>query len=176
MITRAQPVSLADNAISPTMLMRLTVDALIDVSRTMQGIALEANGAAVPFDADQNPDMDCGSCISLSRPGRSWSFALFGSNESCKVLARALLAMEPSEEIGNAELADALGEILNMMAGVAKRKLPAEEAKCLQLGLPLFLSRTDCFRYLAKGIKVFCQRVAGPDVHIEVIIIWKEGS
>jgi len=174
MVAQLQPAPRAD--VAPTTVVRITVDALVEVGRTMQGIALAPVGAATPFDADENPKLDCGSTISLTRPGWTWNLALFGTTESCKVLARALMCMEPSEEIGNAELADALGEILNMMAGVAKRKLPAEDGKCLLLGLPLFLSGTDCFRYLAKGIKVYCQKVTGPDVHVEVIIVSKEGS
>ncbi len=162
--------------VSPAGLMALTVDALVEVCQTMQEITLEARGECASFDASTSNDLECGSTISLMRPGKSWNLALFGRLTSCQTLARALLAMEPSEAIGNEELADALGEILNMMAGVAKRKMAPEEAKQVQLGLPLFITGTECFRYLAKGIRVYCQRVAGPAVDVEVILVWKEGS
>jgi hypothetical protein len=171
-----QAVATNKPSLSPSVLMEMTVGALIEVGKTMQDIVLQPQGAVTTFESAETAGMECGSCISLSRPGKSWNLALFGTGESCRILGRALLAMDPTEELGPAELADALGEILNMMAGVAKRKMPSDEAKSLQLGLPLFLSGTDCFRYLAKGIKVYCQKVAGPDVHVEVIIVWKEGE
>jgi len=175
-------ISLACNATSaepaagPLALMRITVDALIEVCKTMQGITLEAKGDIVPFDASTSGDLEYGSCISLVGPGKSWNLALFGSAASCRIMGRALLGMDADEEIGNEELADALGEILNMMAGVAKRKMPGADSQSLQLGLPMFLAGTECFRYLAKGIRVFCRRVAGPDIDVEVIIVSKEGN
>jgi hypothetical protein len=167
-------VAAKQNDVSPAGLMALTVDALVEVCQTMQEIALEPRGECIGFDAQASSDLECGSTISLMRPGKSWNLALFGRRSACQTLARALLAMEPEEEIANEELADALGEILNMMAGVAKRKMAPEEAKQVQLGLPLFIAGTECFRYLAKGIRVFCQRVAGPAVDVEVILVWKE--
>ena len=162
---------------SPVTAMRITIDALVEVSRSMQDIELAPIGSPVPFEAKESGSAwECGSCISLSRPGVSWNLALFGSTESCKQMARALLTMGPAEELGFDEVADALGEILNMVAGVTKRKLPVEESKSLLLGLPLFLSGTDCFRYLAKGIRCLCQKISGPTLSLEVIIVWKEGG
>ena len=153
--------------------MKLSVNGLKEVCQSMLGICLEPLGPVTPF---VPTGLESGSCISLTRPGKSWNLALFGTTASCKSLARALLSMAPEENIGNEELADALGEILNMIAGITKRKAPPEEAQAIQLGLPLFMTGTDCFRYLSKGITVVCQRVAGPELDMEVIIVWQQGQ
>ncbi len=171
----AYAAAVAEADLNPTGLIQITVDGLIEVCRTMQGLELKSEGAPVLFSDADAGRLEVGSFISLVRPGKAWNLALFGTAASCQVLGRGLLGMGPTDPIGNDELADALGEILNMMAGVTKRKLPAADASQVQLGLPMFLSGTDCFRYLAKGIRVFCQRVRGPEVDFEVIIVWKEG-
>jgi CheY-specific phosphatase CheX len=138
----------APQTVDPAFIVKVTVDALIGVFETMQGITLKPNGPISKFDSQ---DLEYGSCISLIRPNGGWNLGLLGTNESCKSLARALLGMEPEEDLGKEELADALGEIVNMVAGVVKRKLPAGESQELHLGLPLFIAGTDCFRYVAKG-------------------------
>ncbi len=152
---------------------KLSVDGLIEVCQSMLGISLKPVGPITSFEPT---GLEHGSCISLTRPGKSWNLALFGTTTSCKNLARALLSMSPEENIGNEELADALGEILNMVAGITKRKGPPGEGQSVQIGLPLFMSGTDCFRYVSKGIMVVSQRVAGPDLDMEVIIVWQEGK
>jgi len=167
------PRDAALGGLQPSQLMGATVEALIEVGKTMLDLHFEPMGEISGF---EDGHLDYGSCISMTRPGGSFNLALFGKDQTCKTLGRALLGMDPGEDISKEELADGLGEILNMVAGVIKRKMTAEEAKGVALGLPLFLSGTDCFKYLAKGIKVFVQRLAGPELDMEVIMVWKEGT
>ena len=66
--------------------------------------------------------------------------------EGCKAMARALLAMEPDEEIGDADVADAMGEVMNIVGGGVKTRM-AQYDPSLKLGLPLFIDG----RILASG-------------------------
>ena len=62
---------------------------------------------------------------------------LFGSDASCQALARALLGTSPDDrDLPESDLVDALGEIVNIMAGSMKTRLQLGTAK---LGLPLYL-------------------------------------
>jgi len=63
--------------------------------------------------------------------------ALVGTPEHCRALAAAILQTEPST-LSEAETADAVGEIVNMLAGSVKRRMSSEGVD-LELGLPLFI-------------------------------------
>lgn len=61
------------------------------------------------------------------------------SNESgCVSLTRALLGMEPDEDVSPDDVRDAVGEIANMIAGGVKTKV-TEKGVAAQIGLPIFI-------------------------------------
>jgi hypothetical protein len=153
----------------PRQLMRAAVEAMIEVCEVMQGVRLTPVGPVTPA---VSGGIESGSCISLTRPERSWNLAVFGTGPAVRSLAGAFFGKAPGEDVTAEEVADALGEILNMVAGVVKRKVAG--ARAIQIGLPLFLSGTDSFRYLASGIRLLAQRVAGAELDMEVIFVWKE--
>jgi CheY-specific phosphatase CheX len=78
------------------------------------------------------------------------------------------------EDIGQDDMADAFGEILNIVAGATERKLPSIDMQSIIIGLPMFLTGADCIYYLSKGIQVCCQLLSGPDSDVEVVAVWKE--
>jgi CheY-specific phosphatase CheX len=79
-----------------------------------------------------------GAHIPLVGAGRAFDLALVSSFDGCRALARAILCMGPGPTVTDAEVADAIGEIVNMLAGSMKRRLSGLAAD-LTLGLPIFI-------------------------------------
>ena len=67
----------------------------------------------------------------------SLQIGLTAENEDCLKLAGALLGMEPDAGIPQGDVADAVGEIINVVAGGMKRRL-IEHDPNLSIGLPIF--------------------------------------
>jgi hypothetical protein len=73
--------------------------------------------------------------IDLTTPGGRWRLTLVADAVSARRLAQRLYALDPDEEPGRADIADALKELVNIAAGVFKRE--RQEAG-LRLELPVF--------------------------------------
>jgi hypothetical protein len=78
-----------------------------------------------------------GAHIPMMGGGQAFDLAVVAVAEDCKALARAILCMAPGAAIRDAEVADAVGEIVNMLAGSVKRRMSSD--RDLELGLPIFL-------------------------------------
>jgi CheY-specific phosphatase CheX len=79
-----------------------------------------------------------GAHIPIIGKGQAFDLALVSSADGCLALSRAILCAGPTAPLRDAEVADAVGEIVNMLAGAVKRRLSSHRAD-LELGLPLFL-------------------------------------
>jgi hypothetical protein len=79
-----------------------------------------------------------GAHIPLVGGGGAYDLALVSSAEGCKALSRAILGVAPTAVLRDAEIADAVGEIANMLGGSLKRRLAGLGAE-LVLGLPIFM-------------------------------------
>jgi CheY-specific phosphatase CheX len=79
-----------------------------------------------------------GAHIPLIGDGAAYDMAFVTSPESCQALARAILCMAPDAPVKDVEVADAIGEIVNMLGGGVKRRMSGQGAE-LVLGLPIFL-------------------------------------
>lgn len=80
-----------------------------------------------------------GSFISLIGPGVSIQLGITATNETCMLLAKALLGMESDEEdLPPLYVADAVGEIANIVIGIMKT-LMEERVPQMQIGLPMFI-------------------------------------
>jgi hypothetical protein len=101
--------------------------------------ALSFTGAVVldPVGLECTTEM-VGAHIPLVGPGQAFDFALVASPGNCQALSRAILCMKDGAPLRDAEVADAIGEIVNMLAGTVKRRLAGHGAE-LELGLPIFL-------------------------------------
>ena len=89
---------------------------------------------------DAMPPGLSGSFIALAGEREAVQVGLSGTPEGCRALAGALLQMPPEESssMEHAEVADAVGEVVNIAAGgVKQRLLPALGA--ITLGLPIFI-------------------------------------
>jgi CheY-specific phosphatase CheX len=136
----------------------------------------------LPLTVAENPgdpreaQVDFGSTIALTTEhGGGWNLAVMADQKSCNALTRVLFAMEPDEEPEREDLADGLGEIVNVAAGVLKAKR-LEAGQKVQLGLPLFMEGRGCIEFFASGLQGISQNLQGPDgLSVHVILIWQEG-
>jgi hypothetical protein len=79
-----------------------------------------------------------GAHIPLVGGGQAFDMALMSSAEGCEALSRAILCLGVGPAIRDVEIVDAIGEIVNMLAGAMKRRLAGHGAH-LALGLPIFV-------------------------------------
>lgn len=78
-----------------------------------------------------------GSLIALVGNQHSVEVGLCATADNCVSLARAFLGMEPEdEELSRADLDDALGEMVNVLAGALKARMDGR-VPAMQLGLPI---------------------------------------
>jgi hypothetical protein len=115
---------------------RTAVDA---AAREIATYALSLPGAVVqdPVGLERAVAM-IGAHIPLVGGGQAFDLALVSSPEGCRALARAILCRSSTDALRDAEVADAVGEIVNMLGGSVKRRLSGQRAE-LELGLPIFI-------------------------------------
>jgi hypothetical protein len=149
------------------------------VESTVATCAIQMKVALTVSDNPGDPrdaQVDFGSTIALTTEhGGGWNLAVMADQASCNALTRVLFAMEPDEEPERADLADGLGEIVNVAAGVLKAKR-LEAGQKVQLGLPLFMEGRGCIEFFASGLQGISQNLQGPGgISVHVILIWQEG-
>ena len=100
--------------------------------------ALGFPGAMVaePVNIEQTANM-VGAHIPLIG-SQAFELSLFSLREGCSQLATAVLGMN-AEELPPGTIPDAIGEIINMLAGGVKRRL-ASNGGDLELGLPVYVN------------------------------------
>ena len=100
--------------------------------------------------------------IPVNTAGSAIQIGIVVDEPACRELSRALLQLDDPAEVALADMADALGEITNMIAGVAKATL-APVTGLITLGLPVVVhGEVAANRHLAlDGLKV---RVGAADV------------
>ena len=79
-----------------------------------------------------------GAHIPLLGDGQAFDMALVALPEDCLALSRAILMADAGAPLRPEEVADAVGEIVNMLGGGVKRRMSGQGAD-LVLGLPIFL-------------------------------------
>lgn len=90
---------------------------------------------------DVPPTGMAGAYIPLLAEDQTLQLALLASPAGCADLSRLLLGMEPDEEVSDADVADAVGELVNIVAGGVKQRMqdPDRPGGGLRLGLPVFI-------------------------------------
>lgn len=79
-----------------------------------------------------------GAYLPLGTLEHPMQIALLAEPSGCQALAKALLGMDAGDEdLGDADLSDAVSELLNVLAGGVKRR--AQGRVEIQMGLPLFV-------------------------------------
>lgn len=108
--------------------------------------ATEISTYALGFDgATVGPSVDpmevrglVGPHISLLGGPSALDIALVGTMDDCRRMAAAMLQSDDPSGLSEPDVADAVGEILNMFAGSMKRRM-ASTGVDLELGLPVFV-------------------------------------
>lgn len=156
----------------PAQVLQEAVKAVVDTCSIQMDLEL----AVDPNPSDpREANVEYGSAIALTAENGGWQLAVMANKPSCEDLTRALFAMEPDEDPEMADMADAIGEIANVAAGVLKASR-AEAGQAVQLGLPLFMEGGGCIEFFASGIQGMAQTVRGEGgLEAHVIIIWQEG-
>lgn len=110
------------------------------------GVMLEVAASALAFESSEElarknslPRELPGAYVPLLTERASLQVGIASTHEGCAALARALLCMEPGEEVSHGDVADALGEIANIVAGALKGRM-APRAGSVTLGLPIFFN------------------------------------
>jgi hypothetical protein len=165
------PRNIADANI-PKKVLQEAVQAVVDTCRIQMDLDLEVDpNPSDPRDAD----VAYGSSIALTSETGSWQLAVMGNQASCEALTRNLFAMADDETPEREDMADGIGEIANVAAGVMKSSRAAAGQR-VQLGLPLFLEGKSCIEFFASGVRGMAQTVRGlDDLEVYVILIWQEG-
>jgi hypothetical protein len=151
-------------------ILQQSTESVIEACQMQLGFPLWTEGPTA------QPDQDCstfGSGIALTAPTGGFNLMLVGNERSTKTLTRRLFFMEDDEEVGREEIADGLGELVNMAAGAVKTQR-SEDKPDLQLGLPLFLTGSGCLEFLVKGIYASAQALEGPgEIRLQMVVVWK---
>jgi CheY-specific phosphatase CheX len=111
------------------------VEAVNDVAKNALGFD-ECN--LIKTEKEQRTGL-VGSYLALVSDEICLQIGVASGKDDCRELARALLGMSPDDgDISDEEVADAVGEIVNILAGVLKGKVN-DRANGIKLGLPIFI-------------------------------------
>lgn len=119
--------------------MEVWVEAMIDSLDELASGMLGFEGGKLLEVRDELPERMIGAHVAMVSLREALSVGLISDEAGCGALARALLCMEPDEELPAGDVADAMGEIVNIIAGGVKRRL-VEEDSSIKIGLPVFFS------------------------------------
>jgi len=103
----------------------------------VSGSALALEGLVISSRHEAAPALH-GAYLGLMSPAGAVQIGIASSQEGCRSLARGLMGMGPEEELPEAEVADAVCEIINIVAGGFKARL-RDRATPMQMGLPVFI-------------------------------------
>jgi CheY-specific phosphatase CheX len=120
--------------ISPDEWLAATTKSLVEVVETYFDVSTMSEALF-----DEGPK--CGTMIGLVSDDNAVQMMLVATKQGAEILAKALLGFEPDEEIDPGDLADAIGEIINIVAGMVKTVLNDQD-KGLNLTLPTFVDGT----------------------------------
>jgi hypothetical protein len=87
---------------------------------------------------DKVPPQRQGSLLPIQRGTESLYVGIMSDQDGCVALTRALLAMEDGQAPAEADITDAVGELVNILAGVVQRSLDGEGSRVV-LGLPMYV-------------------------------------
>jgi two-component system chemotaxis sensor kinase CheA len=149
--------------------MELALEGLLKACETMFMLTLEPRGDFVAFDPTS---MKFGGRISVIRDDGVWDLALFGCENGCKSLTRAIYVMEPDEEPTAEEVVDALGELVNMTAGAIKKAVGSGDKSTGTI--PLFLEGDECAKFGTRKIPLLGRALSSPDMDGEIFFVWSE--
>lgn len=130
------------------------------IEKALDEVAVGVFGCSIALKGrlENPPPGAAGAYMNLVGPNGGVQIGLVSSPDGCQALSRAMLSMEPSAgPLSAEEVADAVCEIVNILAGAVKARV-RDRVASLQLGLPTFFhgpaQRTDRLGVAAAGVKI----------------------
>lgn len=80
-----------------------------------------------------------GSLLPMQHGDSVIQLAVLASHDGCVDLTKALLQMEDGEEPDDDSIPDAVGEIVNILAGIVQRRIAEGGGPTISLGLPVYV-------------------------------------
>lgn len=115
------------------------MNAAVASAEELATVALGFDGATFVGKREHMPSNVKSALVALVGDNASVQLGLAGTDEVCQKLARALLAMNPEEaDLPDDDVADAVGEVINIVAGQVKRIIGGPDST-MKMGLPLFV-------------------------------------
>ena len=122
-----------------------SVKALIETLESMLGEHFKPTGAE---ELPSGEDL-IAATLSFSYEGGGWHLGLLASHEHGQLLTREVFALDSDEEVLDDDLADALGEVINILAGFVKESFD-REGLAVQFGLPIFVEGSNWLKQLSR--------------------------
>jgi len=117
-------------------------DALVSATNELATTSLGYEEDTIISTISDLPDIPMYSLVALAGDDTTLQIGMAATPEDCMELSRTLLGMEPEdEELSEQDLVDALGEIVNVLAGGVKTRM-AHVAASMRIGLPIVLKGT----------------------------------
>lgn len=115
------------------------MSAVVASAEELATVALGFEGSTLVGRRDSFPRDLNSALVALVSESASVQLGVASTDEGCRQLAGALLCLEPGEEeLSDEDVADAVGEIANIVAGQVKRTIGGPGSS-MKLGLPLFV-------------------------------------
>ena len=118
--------------------MAATAEATCESASQMLAIQSNPDNASYKEDGKDLPENAQGSFISLVSEADTVQVGFLSTKEGLALLAKAMLGMTPEDELSDSDMTDAVGEIINVVAGGVKRRLN-DSTGGMKLGLPMFI-------------------------------------
>ncbi len=103
-------------------------------------------------------------------------FAICCSVPCAKTIALSMLAMDPSEELSEAEISDAIGEVTNMVMGGVKSRI-LDSTGNLEVSIPMVVSGRGLQNSLGEGAITALVKVKFEHEYVaELSMLYRESS
>jgi CheY-specific phosphatase CheX len=156
--------------VSITVVIEDVVAAMIESLEEIASVALGWE-AGQDYSDDTCPDGP-GAYIALIGDEENFEVGVTSTDAGCRVVVAALLGMEPEDELTDGDIADALGEIVNMLGGGIKSRMSGDGPH-LKLGLPMFVGGP--VYQSAHQVKIVVPMRMGP-IGAQLVVLSKRGS
>lgn len=155
--------------IFPALILDEAAEGLVGACESLLGVTVEASPCAdVPFES-------CAAysaAVSCTHADGGWNIIVAGDQASCVKVASLMFGDDMAP--GDSEIGDALGELANITAGILKTRR-AKQGQMIQIGLPLAQVGDNCCRFIGHGVKTASSLLSGPDLQVQVVLVWREG-
>ena len=123
---------MSGEALAPARWLDAALDATEELAKTVLGCSDFCVGER---DTPKTENLTCAYIPLISR-SQAFQLGFAATRDSCEALTKNLLGMEEDEDAGELDVADAVGEIVNIVAGGVQIRL-ADSALVIELGLPI---------------------------------------